>query len=299
MALQYELRPTKAVQRRMIVHALTRLTFLEPLDNYRYVGFGALEFLDFDLMHRSLGITSMTSIERDTMSKARYEFNAPFRGVDIVMGDAHDVLPTLDWKPLTIVWLDYTEQLTREIVTDVEFVARKLRPGSVLIVTVNAEPAKPRTERLAVLTDQLAEYVPIDSTNENLGGWGLASAQREVLQAVSDRAAQEAHGGRIRQLFNFHYADGARMLTWGGIMESAGVSRTIDSCRFEDLDYVRSGTQACRLTVPVVTAKEAAHLEGQLPTGGQKPTLAGMPGRDVDDYVSVYRWHRTAPGGLG
>ncbi|MGL5825952.1 MAG: O-methyltransferase [Nocardioides sp.] len=296
MALQYELRPTKAVQRRMIVHALTRLSFVERLDQYQYIGFGALEFIDFDLVHRTLGITAMTSIERDTMARERYEFNAPFDGVKVAMGDAHDVLPTIDWSRLTIAWLDYTEQLTRGIVTDVDVVARSMRPGSVLIVTVNAEPARPRTTRAEKLEQQLGEFVPQGTTDETLGGWGLATTQRGVLQAVADRAARDAHGGHVRQLFNFHYADRSRMLTWGGIVTSVGVSRVIETCRFEDLDFVRTGENACRLAVPVVTAREAAHVERQLPRGATRPTVPGMPSQQVDDYVSIYRWHRADSG---
>lgn len=298
MALQYEIRPTKSVQRRMIVHALTRLSFVERLDHYQYVGFGALEFIDFDLVHRTLGISRMTSIERDTMARERYEFNAPFKGVNVVMGDAHDVLPSIDWSPLTIAWLDYTEQLTREIVTDVDVVARSMRPGSVLIVTVNAEPARPRTARAANLKEQLQEFVPPGTDDETLGGWGLATTQRNVLQAVADRAARDAHGGRVQQLFNFHYADGSRMLTWGGIVSTPGVSRVIETCRFEDLGFVRTGEESCRLAVPVVTAKEAAHIERQLPLDDVKPTVPGMLAAQVDDYVSIYRWHRALPGSL-
>jgi Putative O-methyltransferase len=295
--LQYEIRPAKAVQRRMIAHALSRLSFVENMSTYRYVGFGALEFIDFDLFHRALGIESMVSIERDTSLKERYEQNAPFRGIEVRMGCAHEVLPSLDWSPISIVWLDYTEQLTREITTDVEFVARSARPGSVLVVTVNAEPSRPRTSRLSTLVERLGPCVPSGLDDETLGGWGLASVQRSILQDIATQATRDAHGGTLKQLFNFNYADGARMQTWGGIVSSSGVSRSIEACRFEDLDFIRLGEDPCRLVVPVVTAREAALIESQLPVqDGADPKVPGMTADDVRDYINVYRWHRSNPG---
>ena len=55
MARQYEFRPAKAAQRRMIVDACRRLTAISALDQYQYVGFGGLEFIDFIEFHRGLG----------------------------------------------------------------------------------------------------------------------------------------------------------------------------------------------------------------------------------------------------
>jgi hypothetical protein len=281
----------------MIAHALSRLSFIEEICRYRYVGFGALEFIDFDLFHRVLGIGSMVSIERDTALKERYEENAPFRGIKVIMGCAHEVLPTLDWSPISIIWLDYTEQLTSEIATDVDFVARSARPGSVLLVTVNAQPGRPRSGRLSTLEERLGPYVPAGLDDDDLSGWGLASVQRSILQDVAAQAIRDAHGGTMKQLFNFNYADGARMQTWGGIVSSVGVSRAIEACRFEDLDFIRLGEEPCRLVVPVVTAREAALIESQLPADdGTHPEVPGMAASDIHDYMNIYRWHRSHPG---
>jgi hypothetical protein len=50
--MSYELRPSKAVTRRLLVDVLRRLPTVAALPDYQYVGFGALEFLDFELVHR-------------------------------------------------------------------------------------------------------------------------------------------------------------------------------------------------------------------------------------------------------
>ena len=101
MARQYEFRPAKAAQRRMIVDACRRLTAIAALDQYQYVGFGGLEFIDFVEFHRGLGILQMTSIERDTNMLHRLEFNKPYRGVRLLMGEARDELPQIDWTKLS------------------------------------------------------------------------------------------------------------------------------------------------------------------------------------------------------
>lgn len=295
MRLEYRRRPAKAIQRAMVVDGLRRLTAVAPLAKYQYVGFGALEFADFEVIHRALGITLMSSIERDTSGEARYKFNRPFAGINLLMGEARNMLPTIDWSPLSIVWLDYTEQLHSGILNDVDYVGRSLRPGSVLLVTTNAEPVRPMSDRLTTLAEQVGERVPAGLTNDALGGWGLATAQAAVLRAVVNRATAEAHGGGIEQLFNFHYSDGARMLTWGGVVNTPGIERAIEACRFPDLEFFRSNDEAFRIAVPVLTEREVLRLEEQLPAApGTKIKVDGIDAREIADFASIYRWHVVA-----
>ena len=131
--------PAKHVERLMIVEACRRLNTIAPLSSYQYVGFGALEFVDFELFHRELGISLMTSIEHDQQWPRRYEFNKPFKNITVLNGSASDHLPQLDWDGLRIVWLDYESQLTEVCVRDAESVVRVLHQGSVFIVTIPGE----------------------------------------------------------------------------------------------------------------------------------------------------------------
>ena len=72
--INYNLRPNKCIERKMMCEALGRLAFLEYLENYRYIGFGSPYFADFTLFHRSLGITKLESIEKEESKKSRFEF---------------------------------------------------------------------------------------------------------------------------------------------------------------------------------------------------------------------------------
>ena len=205
----------------MVVDALRRLRVFSPLPDYEYVGFGGMEFVDFELVHRELGIRWMTSIEIDTRNKDRYEFNAPFADVKLMFDRASAILPTLlDEAVLRVVWLDYECRLHQEVLQDLGTAVRKLLPGSVLLISVNATGPTTAAARLDAFTaDVTPERVPVGAMNGTLAKWGWAAASHEVLmaEAVSE-AARRTDGASFEQLFHFRYADGARMLTWGGIV---------------------------------------------------------------------------------
>src|SRR5690606_27344734 len=106
---------------------------------YCYLGMGSLAFVDFNLAHRALGIDELISVEKEKFFE-RAKFNVPFSCISVVPGDIHDVLPTIDLPSKNlIVWLDYDGKLDDSIVDDVGLCARKLKRGSILLATVNAE----------------------------------------------------------------------------------------------------------------------------------------------------------------
>ena len=104
-------RPAKYIERLMLVEAFRRLAVFGPLPEYAYIGFGAHEFIDFELVWRTIGVTEMTSIEKE-IPPDRFQFNRPFGGIVVEPGrSAATVLPTLTFRPHSIVWLDYTGRL--------------------------------------------------------------------------------------------------------------------------------------------------------------------------------------------
>lgn len=292
MARQYEFRPAKAAQRKMIVDACRRLTAISALDHYQYVGFGGLEFIDFIEFHRGLGIPLMTSIERDTNMQHRLEFNKPYKGIRVLMGEARDQLPQVDWTIPSITWLDYTDVLTKDILRDLDYVVRSSVPGSIVIVTVNGAAISPLSDRLDNLRDKLGDLIGDDLTARDMNGWGPARVERNVLQATAYTVSRDAHGRPFRQLFNFHYADDAKMLTWGGIITSTDLDRTIDACRFDDLDFIRTGDDAFEIHVPVLTEREITYLETELvgSAPGAMPRIKGVQAKDIEAFAQVYRW---------
>jgi hypothetical protein len=280
----------------MLVEICRRLSEFAPLSDYRYVGLGGLEFVDFDLMHRALDIADMVSIERDTASIARYEFNIPFKTVKILGGTASEQLALLDWSPLSIVWLDYECQLNRAVLDeDIALLCAGLQPGSALFVTLNAMPTRAMAGRRDQLVSSVGENrVPPGVMDEILAVWGLAGVQYRILSdAIVEGLRNRPMPARWKQVLNIHYADDARMQTIGGMVYTAAMQRTVEQCRFSELDFVREGAESFALRVPMLTHRERLYLESQLPLkSGETLSLPGLSDDDKEAFLAVYRYQR-------
>jgi hypothetical protein len=297
--VNFNLRAAKSIERKMIAETLLRLDRLAPLNSYRYVGFGSIFFADFLVLHRMLGITSMLSIEEQTANAERFRFNLPLGCVDLDFRHSSQALPTLDWSGHTIVWLDYDLQLDSLILGDVETVAGQAGPWSVLLVTVNAHPDEigDRLNRLKIKAGP--ERIPMGVTADaHLGGWKLAKVSRriinaEIASALADRNAPLGEAERIqfRQLFNFHYADGPKMLTVGGIFYRTSDELSLANCSFEELNHVAQGDEPVNVTVPVLTTREVLHLSSQLPGGEDDLESPGIPDADLERFARMYRYY--------
>lgn len=291
--MSYEVRPSKAVTRLIFVDLLRRLTPIGEPKDFQYVGFGALEFIDFNLVHRLVGVNDMISIEADSYAIARYEWNRPFNSIKVIPGRASTILATIDWRRLSIVWLDYTSQLTAEVISDAEALARVLIPGSVLAITVNAQPLKFGDGRRAALEQNITpERVPIGVTDDRLGGWGLAEVQYQVLTAELTKAfAPRLDAAKFRQLLNIHYKDSVQMQMIVGIVSAPGMDNLVDQCRFDYMAEAKTSKDALYIRVPLLTARERAWANQRLPLapGDPLPVLAGVSSQDLQDYADVYR----------
>lgn len=298
----YAVRPAKHIQRRMAVEALRQLRAFSPLSAYQYVGFGGLEFVDFELVHRELGIERMASIEKDFKRAERYRFNAPFSSVQLHLDRASAVLPTLlDERVLRVVWLDYESRLNLEVLQDVSSAIRKLLAGSVLIVSVNAQAISPKEQRLEVLAkDVEIDRVPSETTDASLAQWGWAEASHRILAAEAEAEVDRRDdGATFEQLFHFRYADGARMLTWGGILVAPANRPTFDGL-FDDFPQVRGFADApYEISPPLLTMREALSLNRQLPETDPGDLQAdGMSSAELCSYAELYRWYPPVPAAM-
>ncbi|MDM8552052.1 hypothetical protein QUF72_18350 [Desulfobacterales bacterium HSG2] len=296
--IDYNLRPAKHIERVMLSQTLRRLGPFGAVESYRYIGFGALYYRDFRLFHRDLGITDMLSLEMDTNRQDRYKFNEPFSCVQTEFGHSTELLPTLVWDVRTILWLDYTGKLDRDMLADVGFFTSNCVPGSVLIVTVNVKADRLSDGPLQKLTERVGiENVPEDSADNTLTGWSLSVASRRILnnkvqEILTARNGPRAAGARMRfrQLFNFEYADQAKMLTFGGLFFEKGQAAIAASCSFESLPFIREGAEPYRIKVPKLTYKEIHYLQSQFPGNGSPIERNGVPVEDVERFREVYRY---------
>ncbi|MCY3886071.1 MAG: hypothetical protein OXG24_14290 [Gammaproteobacteria bacterium] len=296
--VNYTLRPAKSIERKMLCECFRRLTPFSEIESYRYVGFGSTYFSDFSLIHRSLGISNLISIEREEESSERFEFNLPFRSIDLQMGQSTDLLPELDWSPRTILWLDYDCKINADVLADVATFCRSCTSGSVLVVTVNSQPDSESDQcRLKSLTRRVGESkIPTDIDPSRLGGWGTAECSYRIIGAEIESTISHRNGVLpkdnkldYRQLFNFHYRDSARMLTTGGVVYKQCELSETNACRFEQLDFVRNAGDAYEILVPNLTFKEMRHIEAQLPRGEGGIEIP-LDEQDIVAYERVYRY---------
>lgn len=318
--INYALRPAKGIERRMLCAAFERLHPFQRIQDYRYVGFGSIYFTDFQLLHRELGITDMLSIEQDVSAKACFRFNRPYKCIRLKFATSAEVLPTLNWRRRTILWLDYDDRLNMSILGDIATVCLRATSGSLLVISVNAQPdAEPSKEdrdlyqeetgkpfdlkdyRLRVAKQLIGEKLPAGTSGADLRGQELARVFREIInneiaEQLSIRNAMLPAEDRIsyRQLFNFRYKDGASMLTVGGILYAAAEEQAVTACGFDTLPFIQSGSGHCSIKAPCLTAKEIRHLNSQLPTRPAVRLRApGVPLADIQRYSEVYRYFPT------
>lgn len=313
----YALRPAKNIERKMLCEAFTFMGAIAPLRTYRYIGFGSIEFVDFALFHHRLGIRDMISVECVSDARERVQFNRPYSCIRTEWGTSTLVLPTLDWKKRTILWLDYDRPLDSEILDDVALAAANLASGSMLMVTVEADPKRVQgdtniaEERLNILVQNVGrDRLPtVDLENgqrrpvkgADLAKWGLARVSRliinnEIKKTLKDRNGPLSSRWRVsyEQLFNFHYADGAKMLTLGGILAHRDHQRRLPASSFNCLEFVRRDDEAYLIEAPVLTWRELRYLDNHLtPTGFQGQFHKWLPRRERERYRRVYRYHPT------
>lgn len=288
--LDYSDRQSKQVTRRIFVETLRRLQAIDKLSNYSYVGFGAYQFLDFDVVHRQLGIDRMTSIESDEKLIARCHFNTPYRGIDVIQGTATTLIPTLDWSGKVIAWLDYTQRLRSAEIADSMNVALRMRPGSVFAITLNCHVGEEGTRRSDLAKAVGEENIPIGITEAKLGEWGLAKTQRELVSSLLHRTlASRSDGTTWQQILNIQYRDAARMQMIVGIVDHPDLHAAIQTCRFEDMPEVSFDAEPLVIELPALTVRERHAIGKKLPAKSIKE-FAGLSAKDLAAYARFYRW---------
>ena len=219
LTVPYDLRPSKQVVRRIVLDFLQRIASCGvAVDKFQYTGMGSIHFVDHILFHRFLGIHKLVSVESDDEIAKRVKFNRPYRNIDIKIMEVGDYIPQLDGGENHIVWLDYDSRVSKSILDDVRSCAGILRPGSVVLVTVDAEAARDLTQ-------------PKDSYDwfkeQRLGLWNedwtvcdfkKSDLHLRVLDLLG-LAFREGVSGRSKinalPCFKISYADGHNMVTMG------------------------------------------------------------------------------------
>ncbi len=312
--INYNLRPAKNIERKMIRDVLLRMGVFLPLHKYQYIGFGANYFTDFYLFHKYLHIKKMISIEGDIGNKKRYEFNKPLRCIDLKFGLSNEILPEIPINGNTIIWLDYDGLLDESCLIDVTTVASAADTGTVLLISYNSRPLKSKeledrysSESLKdrpkkYLTDLFGgdSFIPYDATFKGLSKWLdysklLGEVVRNSLKSrlsISNRGATEKL--LFKQIFNFNYKDGVEMSTLGFVFYKEGSGKIINECSVESFDFCTELKEPYTIEVPNLTLKEIKHINESMPPNSKN--LRGIkkkgiiPPKDLEAFSKIYKY---------
>lgn len=271
-AINYMLRPNKNVERKLIAETLLHLKASFPIKDYRYVGFGSMWFSDFVLMHRSVGLSDLVSIERERPK--RVEFNKPFGCIDVQFGDASDRLgEVLSSKKPAIVWLDYDGGLEAAMGGDIELAVSSLQSGSMVLVTVNAMvgqlDGRRRDGEAISPIEYLTEIVGSPTIKTKADQLTRANFPQLVADILHERLKSAVlsyvPGSHYHPIWTFQYKDDAIMITVGGMIADDADQEKIEAPGALKLPFV-SPSQCYQIELPVLTEKEKRALDRLLPT---------------------------------
>lgn len=265
--LNYEIRPCKFVERRLLLASLYQIV-INMRQDYQYIGFGGLAFTDFKLFHKELNIDIMYSIERD-YEPPKLEFNKPFSCIKILHGLSTQMLLTIDLSKPSIVWLDYDGVLSMDVFNDINILFNALPHGSVYIMSCNRQlrnekvtPPRPYTNE--EFQEEYNGLVPYDIDNNCCADTNAPKTIKKMIdnyceQTINERNRLYNLSLKYLPLYNIKYQEnrGAKMFTCGGII----VNNDFDDKQlyvngFNDLNK----DSPFEIDIPNITHKEALYL---------------------------------------
>lgn len=308
--VNYLLRPSKQVERKIFVEVLSRLAKCGYLlSEYTYLGLGSIYYADFMLFHKYLYIDNMICAEQSRIPR-RMRFNKPYDFIELRMGPVSKVIPRLDAGRRCLAWLDYDCTLKASILADIDACIQRLPQGSILIVTVDAEPRLPDEydcdvdnmtpfqqlgEFVKYLQESFGEYVPGGIAKNADSADVLPKVLARILRSQIEASLLSQPGVSFIQLFNYKYADGASMLTVGGLLDCEVKKRELKRAGILSLPYVETGLVPKSITVPTLTPREKVWLDSNLGARGGKQVRAAfeITQRSVRNYRRLYRYYPT------
>lgn len=273
----YHLRPNKYVDRQIFAEVLKSLSRNIEIQDYTYIGMGSYMFDDFKLLHNTLGIGNMISLEGDPLTYRRAAFNKPFKCIKVVQQFTSDYIANMDpGNNSHIFWLDYSKP--DEIGTQFDDFCRlicTLNEYDIIRITLNANPSslgKPVSEeanlweyRLNELQNRLGDFVPASITPNDL----ITKKYPLTLLSCLKNAYLKTITGKARRflpLYSTIYDDNTQMLTLTGIVIMREENGTIFKCNRELKKYCSfEWDNPLSIFMPSLTPKEVVHINNELP----------------------------------
>lgn len=299
----YWLRPSKQVERKIMIEILLQTMGAGyPISTYKYLGFGSVYYADFVMFHKYLYINHMTCVEWGEIPK-RMKFNKPYNFIKLRMQSLEDALPhVLKGSAKHIVWLDYDRQLDADMLRDIDNCILKMPKESIFLVTIDGRARVPKhiIEKEELNPAKQARWL-VDSFNDYVQDLLGRKVKLDDVQPANVPALYyDTVAARIReslttrdgleyiQLFNFIYADGAPMLTFGGMIGTEADRQKLSNVLSHE--FVEEGRDAVKIAVPPLTYREKQWLDCHL---NSKREHFELEGDAIENYRRFYKQYPT------
>lgn len=298
--INYEIRPCKFVERRMLLSSLYQIV-VNMRQDYQYIGFGGLSFTDFKLFHKELNINLMYSIEGG-FTPEKLEFNKPFSCIKVLHGLSTHMLSKIDLTKPSIVWLDYDGVLTMDFFSDINILFNKLPHGSIYIMSCNrqlqneaVDPPRPFTNN--EFENEFNGLVPYDIEKNCCADKFASNTIRRMIEAYCHKTLNERNKFSKNKLkyiplYNIKYQErgGAKMFTCGGIILNDNYNE--NQLFINNFDFLYNQIPY-EIDIPNITYKEALYLNQILNIKEKEDEVADrniIKKTDIEKYKKFYKY---------
>lgn len=296
--LNYETRPAKFTERKMLLSTFLRLCNSFEGD-YQYIGLGGLSFTDFKLFHKELHINDMCSIEGG-LKKQKVIFNSPYSFINLYHELTTDALTKIDLTKKSLVWLDYDGALDNYMFEDLAILFNRLPVGSIYLMSCNKELKSNESGEIYTV-DQFQEkfdgLVPFDVKISDFSGSEDHKTIKKLFTNLIDKTIKDRNrtGDKItfHQLYNLVYQEnrGARMFTFGGIITENDTK--FDDLYLKDFNFISNNDDVYKINLPNLTLKEIDLINNHLGNDAKEKTLLDSEIVTLDEinkYKSIYKF---------
>lgn len=310
--VNYNTRPCKSAERKMICEMISALEYISPVSDYRYIGMGARYFADFALIHKLFGISDMVSIEIESREKERFIFNKPFNCIDLRFQSSTQLLESSEfpWRNRkNIIWLDYDGGFRKEQIRDIELCIEKVHSISLVFITSNISlgdeyDAGTPLEKQRIFCERVKnQELTRHFSKENFRGDGIYKCVQNVFSLCIEKTKNRRNSNisdsnkeiHVEQIAYFKYQDSsAPMITLGWIVYPGFFKEQVEKSRLKRLPFYSAEDKPYDIAPPNLTYKEMAILNQNMPKCEYPIAEAPfIPQEEVEAYKRLYRYYPT------
>jgi hypothetical protein len=275
---------------------------------FRYIGMGAKYFEDFLVFHNEFGIQDMISIESRKDARDRYEFNKPLKTIEMKYGKTTAVLPQLNYQDKrNLVWLDYDDLFSEDIVRDIGILMNKLSVGDIFFISFNYFfEGKTQNERKKKFEERIDNSSDPNERQENFSTKSLPLVIKRIIDKTINNTLlyrnsdmSSADEIQYRQLMFLTYKDGIPMLTIGGILVNEEMDKLLqDNINYENYRFLKTDNEATafEIKIPTLTEKEIKYILQKIPVSeaaynASSEEFYGISFSEVQLFETIHRYY--------